>query len=187
MLVLADPAIPGPAAGPDGPVQDVETLCRSLGDWPGPHVLVTVSARTRRPDWTAAARARFLVLDLVPPAPAPPGDRGAPTAFPTRGFAVLRPAVLHMASRPSGRPGGPLLYAAATPGPEGMDRARQRAGDPLAMDHEIEDGALTWLLLGRDVVANPLFPTFFRAMDPAAADADVAGSLSVLRQHLVPA
>ena len=140
--------------------------------WPGPHFLLLMPDHGLDRAELAEARARFVLFEFLTP-PASP-------------LSALR-QVLITGSHISDLFTGPLLFSDAAPARLDLEQQlRAVTSDPfLVADRRDADSGLTRLLLGQNIVINPLFATFIRNLAPTLENEFIDGALDALQEHLV--
>lgn len=140
--------------------------------WPGPHFLLLMPDHGLDRAELAKARERFVLFEFLT-APASP-------------LSALR-QVLLTASHISNLFTAPLLFSDTAPSrPDLEQQLRAVTDDPfLVADSRGTDNGLTQLLLGQNIVINPLFATFIRNLAPALENEFIDGALEALQEHLV--
>ncbi|MEF9602456.1 hypothetical protein O4J55_08935, partial [Paracoccus sp. PXZ] len=82
---------------------------------------------------------------------------------------------------------GPFLFSDAGAPDKGIDRLERLAkNDPWLVEFATDpiEGALTTLVLGERVVANPLFATFFNNLSEGIDEEQTSAAIAEIEKHL---
>lgn len=148
---------------------DFGAACDILSDWSGPRCLL----RRKGVALPASADDDALVFEFI--------------SEPSSVLVALRSLFLRL-ERHVARPGHALIFLGLQATPDIC--ARLAADNPpppwkIAWTLAAETGELETLVLGEEVVRNPLFYTYFRNMDPALTAIYTGPSLELMTTHLV--
>jgi len=140
--------------------------------WPGPYVLLLMPDHGLDRAALTRAQERFVLFEFL--------------TLPASPLSAVR-QVLITGSHISDLFTAPLLFSDTAPAPHDLEQQlRAATEDPfLVADNRDADNGLTRLLLGQNIVINPLFATFIRNLAPALGHQFIDEALDAIREHLV--
>ncbi|MFC2970562.1 hypothetical protein [Acidimangrovimonas pyrenivorans] len=131
-------------------------VCDWADQWSGPRVLVDLPGSNRTQKELRALEKDFIVVECLQP---------------PRSSAWLLCEIMTRLRHVLARPEWPLVFTTDALGTQELARlARAGTEEPWRIDHRPRDGGseLGFLLLGENITAHPLAPTFFACLRGAA-------------------
>ncbi|WP_300513173.1 hypothetical protein [Aliiroseovarius sp.] len=140
--------------------------------WPGPRFLLLLPGHGFDRAALAAAQDRFVLFDFL--------------TAPVSSLSALRQALFRGRYTPD-LFASPLLFLETPSTKANIDRQMEAVTeDPfLVADDRAADNGLTRLLLGENIVSNPLFITFIRNLVPDIPNEFTDGAVEAIREHFI--